>query len=177
MESKFKAKLSNYSILLTILVNIVGFSVPYILFFRTDLIRTDNQPPDYVKYLFCAILIITLILTFLLHPTKYIINKNGIIIKNLLYNKLISSEQIISVEKINYPQLSIRMRLFASGGVWGFFGLFRSSTYGNINMQTTNFNNLVLIKTKNKKITIISPENSQIFLNEYIEILRTIKNE
>ena len=31
--------------------------------------------------------------------------------------------------------------------------------------------------TKNKKITIISPENSQIFLNEYIEILRTIKNE
>lgn len=174
MESKFKAKLSKLSIVLTILVNLLIILSCYIMLFREDLLKNTNQPPNIIKYFIVFFLIIVILITFLLHPKSYTINNSYIEINKPLYTKKIAISEIYDIKEIDYENLAIRSRLFASGGVWGYFGLFSSSKFGRINLETTNFNNLIFIINKNKKITILSPDNSTEFLEKTNSIIAKI---
>lgn len=166
MELMFKAKLSVYSIVLTIFINVALICVSFILLFRPDLLKNMNDNL-FFRYGIAVFIIFTLITVYLTHPVKYTINQLGLEIKKPLSSKLIKFNTIESINEIKYEDLALRVRLFASGGVWGFFGLFRSSKYGLVNMQSSNFNNLILIKVKNKIVIVISPENKSEFMRNF----------
>jgi hypothetical protein len=170
MELNFKAKLSKFSLFLTILTNIGIIFVCYVMLFREDLLKNTNQPPIIFKYILVLVILIIFLIGFLLHPFKYSISNSKICIHRLIFKKSIEISSILEIKEIKYSQLYVKIRLFGSGGIWGYFGLFNSSYYGLIRMNASNLENLILITTKNKKIYVISPNNPQEFINTFNEL-------
>ena len=166
MELSYKSKLSTQSKILTLLLNLAIIYICYKLLFRDDLLKSTNQPPQNIKYLLVFILLIAFTLAYILHPIKYILTDEHLGIEKPFFTTKIALNLIENLKQINYEDLAIRSRLFASGGIWGYFGIYYSSNFGKINMNVSNFNNLVLIVTKSKKIIIISPENPSDFVNK-----------
>ena len=151
----FNAKLSKPALAITIIFNII-------LILALFLIREN---PNYgVVSMF--IIIISLVLTHLLHPVSYTIVPDSIKINRVILPITIQDMEIIHLEKINLSDLSINLRLFGSGGVWGYFGIYHSSAHGKLTMMASDMQNLVLITTPSKKY-VISPENPRDFLETY----------
>ena len=55
------------------------------------------------------------------------------------------------------------MRTGGSGGAWGYYGFFWSKKWGTFKIHATDFSNLVLIETKNRKF-LVSPDQKEQFL-------------
>ena len=166
MELKFEAKLSFAGIILTLCSNLLVFGVSYIGLFRPDLLEGIVQLPEIIKYLIILILVVAFVSAYLLHPVKYIINGSFIAIKKPFHVIKIPFSSIVKIKKTTYNGLRIRSGLFASVGIWGYFGQFHSTRYGKVKMNVSNLKTLVFIATKNGKIIIISPENSSTFVEK-----------
>ncbi len=104
-----------------------------------------------------------ILLTYLFAPKEYEITLDGLLIKRPLRSFTIPSKEIVEVNRIQEKISGIR--LWASGGLFGYFGLFKLSGLGRVWVYATNKNKLVLIKTKDKKY-IISPKDPNGFLSK-----------
>ncbi len=102
-------------------------------------------------------------LTYLFAPKGYEVTLDGLLIKRLLRSFTIPSKEIVAVNRVE--KISSGIRLWASGGLFGYFGLFWLSGLGRVWVYVTNKNKLVLIKTKDKKY-IISPKDPNGFLSK-----------
>jgi len=107
---------------------------------------------------------LVLVVPYLMHVSNYELNSEGIKINTPMRSKRILFEHIESVTVCSYDQLGITIRLFGSGGVWGYFGVFYSREFGRISFNATSLTRtLILIKGKRKKI-IISPDDTESFI-------------
>jgi len=121
--------------------------------------------------IFINILIIPIfVILYLFSPQKYIITTNGILIKRPLRSFLIPYINIESVNKISWTWKHIR--LFASGGLYGFYGLFRVYKLGNVWMYVTNRKNIILIKLKGGNKYMISPDDPLTFINKVTNMIK-----
>lgn len=158
MNIQFKARQSINSIILTILSHFIALTASYLLLLRDDLLKQTHQPPTTIKHVVVFMLLISFSLAFLLRPLHYKINKDAINIKKIIFTKKIRYDTIIEIKPISYNDLAIDFRLFGSGGIWGYFGLYNSSYFGRIRMNATQLKNLVFIATSDKKIFVLSTE-------------------
>jgi Bacterial PH domain len=166
METIFKAKLSKLSLAITVIVN----AILLVVLFRIAVLKDYSQPEIY-RYIAALGIIIALVLPHLIHPVSYTISPDGITINKILFSSSISIGDITEIKKVNYSDLFITIRLFGSGGLWGYFGIFYSTVYGKLNMQASNMQEMILISTTENKKYIISPENQQ----EFIDVLHGVK--
>jgi hypothetical protein len=155
MGTTFNAKLSKFSLFITIVFNI-GLLI--ILF-------SIKEPSPYRLVLMCLTMFV-LVMTHLLHPLSYTIVPDAIKINRLIFSITIQTVDIIHLEKISVADLAITVRLFGSGGVWGYFGIFHSGVHGRLTMMASDMQQLILITTATTKY-VISPENTQAFLEAY----------
>lgn len=114
-------------------------------------------------------------LVYLLRPFRYELADNKILIRKQLLPKTILLQDIKSFETIAYKDLKIRLRLWGSGGLWGWFGLFLSSEYGKINLQCTERDNLILFYTKQDQYFVLSPEDRASFIRQLERQLKSLK--
>jgi hypothetical protein len=155
METTFNAKLSKFSLFITIVFNI-GLLI--ILF------NIKEYTPYRIVLLFFTMFI--LIITHLLHPVSYTIVSDAIKINRPILPITVQTVDVIHLEKISVADLAITVRLLGSGGVWGYFGIFHSKVHGRLTMMATDMQHLILITTATNKY-VISPENTQAFLETY----------
>lgn len=165
METTFKARLSKLSLVITVVVNVILL----IILFRVAVFKDPSQPEIY-KYISALVIVMTLVLAHLLHPVSYTISPEGITINRIMFSFCIPIGDITKIKKVSYSDLFINIRLFGSGGFWGYFGIFYSTVYGKINMQASNMENMILISTSDNKKYIISPDNQQ----EFIDTLNSV---
>ena len=118
-----------------------------------------------------AVLVITVIIIasvivipYLYSPREFIITTRGVLVKRLLKSFLIPMEDIAVVKKFSWTRRGIR--LWASGGLYGFFGLFKISGLGRVWMYVTNRRNTILIETRRGVKYIISPDDPQAFMEK-----------
>lgn len=116
-----------------------------------------------------VVVIPILIIPYLYSPRAFGITVKGILVKRPLKSFLIPYDDIVSVKKTSWTWRGIR--LFASGGFYGFFGLFRISGLGRVWMYVTDRNRMLLIETKQGVKYIISPSDPDLFM----ERLKSIK--
>ncbi len=106
------------------------------------------------------IVFISLVLVFLfcatLAPIYTQVDTQTIIIKSLLRKKVFKRSEV-EIEIINKKDIKGSVRLFASGGLFGYIGWFSSSKLGTYYMTTINLKELALITYKNKKYIINFP--------------------
>lgn len=105
-------------------------------------------------------LVIPIVLTtWIIHPLGYTLNENGLNIKRLIGNVIIPYQNITDVGYISNEELGRSTRLFACGGLFGYFGTYISQNMGKYTMWCTNKDNMVVIIDKTEKTIIISPSD------------------
>ena len=96
-------------------------------------------------------------------PRGYAVEGRSIIVKRLAGDKRISVEDAREIRAASADDMSGAIRLWASGGVFGYYGLFRTSRLGKSAWYVTNRGKAVVVIT-GEKITLFSPDDMDGFL-------------
>ncbi len=117
-------------------------------------------------WVFAIVMMSIVIISFLLSPKTYYIQGGNFIIEKVLGTRisipLNEIEGIIAVDDFNKLK---PVRSMGNGGLFGYYGLFTTAEYGNINCQLTSLKNILILKSK-KGYFAISPENSERILEQ-----------
>ncbi|SHJ36134.1 PH domain-containing protein [Propionispora hippei] len=95
----------------------------------------------------------------------YTLREDCVVIHRFIGNIVIPLKKIESVQRVE--KLSISLRLFGSGGLFGYFGIFQLEQGGRIRLYCTRSSNLVVIKAD--KAYAISPNDSAEFCQRVME--------
>lgn len=97
-------------------------------------------------------------------PTDMTVDDQGLLIRWRLRKRLILKSDIESIERLNTRDFGWMIRIGA-GGLWGAFGMFKTSRNGMINGYFTRTEDLVLLNLKNARPLLLSPEEPGAFVS------------
>lgn len=116
-----------------------------------------------------AVLVVAFGATYLYRPLAYEAGPEGIAIHRPLGTLHIPTGGIQAIKAMDQKELGMGIRLFGSGGVFGYIGLFRyKAAGGNILFYVTDKAKMVLIETTDDRRYMISPDD----LNGFLEQVR-----
>ncbi|MCD6447529.1 MAG: PH domain-containing protein [Thermoplasmata archaeon] len=145
---------------------IIIFTLSLMILITYMAILLENLP--IVAIVIDALLIAIIIIPYFYAPKSYEIAENGVIIRR------VANDIVIPYEKIkNFYVTDIGLkvvRLWASGGLYGYFGLFRVPKIGRVWAYLKRRRNVVLIEADKKYA--VAPENVEIFIEELKAKLR-----
>ncbi len=104
-----------------------------------------------------------LFLAFALSPRAYWIQDRSIVVKRFIRNATVSLEGIRDVRVAAASDFRGAIRLWGDGGLFGYYGLFRTSTLGTCWWYVTNRQNAVVVVTESKT-ALFSPDDVAGFL-------------
>ncbi len=104
----------------------------------------------WLKYLLIIIFLATIIGVLGLMPLRLTIENDKIGLHRLIGAIYIPFKDIIELKAIPNSDTAFSIRLFGSGGLFGYLGKFRNKKLGNYTMYATNLNELILIRTDRK---------------------------
>jgi hypothetical protein len=140
----------------------IGIAIGPILFSKSE----NTEMP--------IVLIIILFLTYGISygfsPKSYEINDNDLVINRLFKNVIIHRSQILNVSKLENKKLSWSIRTFASGGLFGYFGIFWNKEFGNMTWYATKKDKAIMLITSNSKKIILTPDDIDQFINEFYKL-------
>ena len=110
-----------------------------------------------------AILILVFVLSYAYSPRGYSVSAKTIIVKRLLGNVRIPLEDTRVARKIDADDLRGCIRLWGSGGLFGYYGLFRTTKLGRCTWYATNRKKL-FVAIGATKTTVFSPDDVDGFL-------------
>jgi len=127
-----------------------------------------------VTSLMFVVILGILIGAYLFSPKEYELTLDGLIVRRVIRSFKIPYRNITEVKRIRWTWKGIRW--CASGGIYGFYGLFWKSGIGNVWMYVKDRSKMILIRTADKTQYAISPENPDEFLRKLEEILKRERN-
>ncbi len=165
MEFK-PAKLDTFELLISII------TTAFLIFFSIIFI---TKPIPY-GWIIVILLISIPVFSFLLSPKSYYIQGGNFIIEKVIGRKisipLNEIEEIIQVKDFNRLK---PIRSMGNGGLFGYYGIFTTREYGNINCQLTSLRNILIIKSK-KRYYAISPEKPERVLEQLESMTGIVEN-
>ena len=151
----FKNPLDNFTKILSTIV----FLLPIGIYFGVSF----GEGFDFTSLIVVVVLLPVFAITWALHPQDYTVNEQGITIKRPYKSILIASNDIKGIEALTPADLKYSMRLFGSGGFFGYFGLFANQKLGRYHIYAGNRVNPVLILTEKKKY-VLTPTDPEGFI-------------
>ena len=106
-----------------------------------------------VTYTLFILLAIWVLLTM---PRYLVIDDKSIVITHPIGQTVILKSDIVEVRAVERSELRGSLRLFGSGGFFGWFGIFRNSKLGVYRIYCGQLENLYLVKTLTRKYIISS---------------------
>ena len=106
-----------------------------------------------VTYIIFGIVAVWVLLTM---PRYLVIDDKSIVITHPIGQTVILKSDIIEVRAADRTELLGSIRLFGSGGFFGWFGIFRNSKLGVYRIYCGQLENLYLVKTLTRKYIISS---------------------
>ncbi|MDR2562834.1 MAG: PH domain-containing protein [Prevotellaceae bacterium] len=94
-------------------------------------------------------------------PGKITVNQEEITLHNILFDRKIKRNEILEVRLLSKDDRTGMWRKFASGGLFGYCGIYASKKHPTLYVYASQAQNWILITTANKKY-VISPENTEI---------------
>lgn len=152
---QFKASMSKIVITITLIVHIMVLGT---------IIPLASNGIALWEVVILPILFLT---AFLLRPFRYDVDDRQLIIRKYVLPKRLLITDIASAAPVDYSDLKITLRLWGSGGFWGWYGVFLTAENGSkkILLQCSQKENLVLITMKDGKRIVISPDDRDGLLN------------
>jgi len=142
-------------------------SIIVVLILILPIVHTiSNKTPIFNHSFAVFIPFLLLVITFFFAPTSYEITKDKIVINKVCGSIKLNKTDIIDVAPPRSGDLKGSIRLFASGGLFGYFGKYKSPQLGKYNMYAGSMksNNMLIIRMKGGKIYVISPKRKDDFL-------------
>lgn len=96
-------------------------------------------------------------------PTGYAIQERSILVNRLFGNVFIPLDSVREIRKATADDMEGCIRLFASGGLFGYYGVFRTSTLGKSSWYVTNRSNSVVVITTSQTV-VLSPNDVEGFI-------------
>lgn len=106
-----------------------------------------------VTYIIFGIVAIWVLLTM---PRYLLLDDKSIVITHPIGQSVILKSDIIEVRAIERSDIRGSIRLFGSGGFFGWFGVFRNNKFGTYRLYCGQLENLYLVKTATRKYIISS---------------------
>ncbi len=106
-----------------------------------------------VTYIIFGIVAVWVLLTM---PRYLLLDDKSIVITHPIGQSVILKSDIIEVRAIERSDIRGSIRLFGSGGFFGWFGIFRNNKFGTYRLYCGQLENLYLVKTTTKKYIISS---------------------
>ena len=106
-----------------------------------------------VTYIIFGIVAVWVLLTM---PRYLLLDDKSIVITHPIGQSVILKSDIIEVRAVERSELLGSIRLFGSGGFFGWFGIFRNNKFGTYRLYCGQLENLYLVKTLTKKYIISS---------------------
>lgn len=157
----FTLSLDRQAKIITFIVTVLFLAF---IVFQVPIITGNNQPPVIFSV---TALILTYVICYLFKPLHYSINENGIIIHRLWKNVIVPTEDISEIRRVEKSEINPAFRTGVSGGMFGYFGNFYKFGVGKMKWYTSRRDNAIMIKTKEGKKIIITPDEPEAFINTY----------
>lgn len=122
----------------------------------------------WLKYLLTIVLLTTVIGGVGYMPIRLRANDEKITVRRLFGSLEMPLNEVIEVRRISKSDIDGSIQTFASGGLFGYLGRFKNDRLGNYSMYATELNNLILVRTSNKKY-VFSCSRPQEFI-EYVNL-------
>ena len=84
-------------------------------------------------------------------PIRLKANDEKIKVVRLFGSLKVPLNEVVEIRRISYSDIDNSISTFGSGGLFGYLGRFKNNRLGNYTMYATELNNLILIRTNNKK--------------------------
>ena len=104
-----------------------------------------------------------ILISFAYSPRGYIVSDRSILVRRLAGPARIALEDVREMRRATPDDSGGCVRLRGSGGLFGYYGLFRSSKLGQFTEYVTNRNNIVVVIT-GSKTALFSPDDVDGFL-------------
>jgi hypothetical protein len=153
--------------LTTKIISALVIAIPFVMISAQYTVIKEN---NVILTLTSIFLFITYLVAWLLHPTSYEITNENLVIHQPVKAIKIS---LASIKNIERTEPGYSMRLFGSGGLFGYYGLFSSNKLGRHYRYTGNNKDLVFVNA-GKKNYLLSIHD-KLFFDELIK--RTKKVE
>jgi hypothetical protein len=116
-----------------------------------------------------VICIIPIAITYLYYPKRYLMDSDNLCVVRPIGKIRINRDDILLIEKLSPEDLKGIYRKAASGGLFGYIGLFNTGKHGDIHVYTGSLkDHLVFVKLKSGKQYLFSPKNVQEFYESII---------
>ncbi len=99
-----------------------------------------------------------------LAPLGYAVDSMGIIVHRMGPNVYVRHEEIAEIRSIEAREIGLGIRMFGSGGFFGFFGWFYSRPVGWFRGYATNHHDLVLVTLHDGSKLVLSPHPPEVFV-------------
>lgn len=140
-------------------ITILALGIIVIVVFRNAGLPAPNHTIPVWRGLIYGFVIGATVVCYLFRTLKYTITDNQLIIHRPIGMVGIDLADITEVKIIDIGSLPITVRIFGSGGFFGFYGSFYNSELGNFTMYATKRSNRVLINTRSRGKIIITPDD------------------
>jgi hypothetical protein len=107
-----------------------------------------------------VLLACVLVLPFLWAPRSYVVEANHVVVKRLIGETRIT----VADEPRRWNWTWQGIRLWGSGGLYGYFGHFAFRGIGRVHMHATNRHNFVLIRDERSQKHVVSPDQPEKFI-------------
>lgn len=107
--------------------------------------------------------LLVIALAYAYSPRGYTVSDRSITVKRLAGDVQVLLENVREVRRINADDLRGRIRLWGSGGLFGYYGLFRTTSLGRNTWYVTHRKNAVVVAAE-AKTTLYSPDDVDGFL-------------
>jgi len=111
-----------------------------------------------------ALALVVILISFAYSPRGYVVSDRSILVRRLAGGVRIPLDDVRELRRSTEDDLRGCIRLRGSGGLFGYYGLFRSSKLGEFTEYVTNRNNSVVLITGSKTM-LFSPDDVDGFLN------------
>ena len=123
----------------------------------------DETPSQLLKYALAGLLAAPLLSGLFIAPLAIRIGDEAIQIRRPVGCTAIPVGQIVSVQRVDFSEIRHAIRLFGSGGIFGYVGWFYNSRYGRFLMYATETDNLVLIRTADRSYIVSCRQPEPLF--------------
>ncbi len=117
------------------------------------------------------LLLVVYVFCYLYRPLGYMVDRENITVHRPLKSVIIPLKEIGEVFQVSPESMKWTIRTFGNGGLFGLYGKFWNTRYGNMTWYATRTDNVIMVVMKNAKKIVLSPDQ----LSMLDEILRRLK--
>ena len=119
---------------------------------------------DTRSLVFSSVALLLILVSYAYSPRGYLLTDRSILVQRLAGQPRIALDDVREARRATPDDLRRSIRLRGSGGLFGYYGLFRSAKLGKFKAYVTNKNNRVVVIT-GSKTAVFSPDDVDGFLN------------